>query len=180
MVKYLLLLFSITMFSQETEIQKYDVIKTLENIEIRYYPPVMKAKVSSNRNFSKLFQYISGNNENNEKIAMTAPVYMTQENGKNTMEFVLPSKYSKENAAMPNDKTIEVYNSKPGYYAAIQFGGYSNSEKVNKHYELLVEEIKKNKLSIIDKRPIALSYNSPYKVFNRRNEVLVEIRETQD
>ena len=64
---------------------------------------------------------------------MTAPVYMTQENGKNTMEFVLPSKYSKENAAMPNDKTIEVYNSKPGYYAAIQFGGYSNSEKVNKH-----------------------------------------------
>ena len=121
MVKYLLLLFSITMLSQETEIQKYDVIKTLENIEIRYYPPVMKAKVSSNRNFSKLFQYISGNNENNEKIAMTAPVYMTQENGKNTMEFVLPSKYSKENAAMPNDKTIEVYNSKPGYYAAIQF-----------------------------------------------------------
>jgi hypothetical protein len=45
---------------------------------------------------------------------------------------------------------------------------------------LLVEEIKKNKLSIIDKRPIALSYNSPYKVFNRRNEVLVEIRATQD
>jgi effector-binding domain-containing protein len=105
---------------------------------------------------------------------------MTQENGKNTMEFVLPSKYSKENAAMPNDKTIEVYNSKPGYYAAIQFGGYSNSEKINKHYKLLVEEIKKNKLSIIDKRPIALSYNSPYKVFNRRNEVLVEISATQD
>ena len=45
-------------------------------------PSAMKAKVSSNRNFSKLFQYISGNNEKNEKIAMTTPVYMTEQNGK--------------------------------------------------------------------------------------------------
>ena len=81
------------MFSQQNETQKYNVIETLENIEIRFYPPSMKAKVSSNRNFSKLFQYISGNNEKNEKIAMTTPVYMTEQKGKTTMEFVLPAKY---------------------------------------------------------------------------------------
>ena len=45
MIKYLLLLFSITMFSQETEIQKYDVIKTLENIEkMSLQPPASRHK----------------------------------------------------------------------------------------------------------------------------------------
>lgn len=175
MQKYILLLFSFIMFSQQNETQKYEVIETLGNIEIRFYPPSMKAKVSSNRNFSKLFQYISGNNEKNEKIAMTTPVYMTQKQGGNTMEFVLPAKYSKENTALPIDKDIQVYSSKPAYYAAIKFGGYSNSEKVKTHHKTLLEKIKENNLSIVSQQPIALSYNSPYKVFNRRNEVLVEI-----
>ena len=75
-------LFSLIMLSQQNETQKYDVVKSLENIEIRFYPASMKAKVSSNRNFSKLFKYISGNNDKNEKIAMTTPVYMTQKKGK--------------------------------------------------------------------------------------------------
>ena len=103
------------LFAQDTEIQNYEVIKNVEDFEIRFYPPSMKAKVTSDRNFAKLFRYISGNNVNNEKIAMTAPVYMTSKNGKNTMEFVLPSIYSEKNAVKPIDKDIEVYLSKPGY-----------------------------------------------------------------
>ncbi len=180
MPKYFLILFSFIMFSQENETQKYEVIKALDDIEIRYYPSAMKAKVSSNRNFSKLFQYISGNNEKNEKIAMTTPVYMTEQNGKSTMEFVLPSKYSKANAVLPKDKDIEVYSSIPAYYAAIRFGGYTNTEKIGKYHKILLEKIKINKLSTKNSRPIILSYNSPYKVFNRRNEVLVEINELDD
>ena len=74
---YLFFLFSITMFSQQTEIQQYKVINTIDNVELRYYPPSIKAKVTSKNNFSKLFKYISGNNSDNTKIAMTAPVYMT-------------------------------------------------------------------------------------------------------
>ncbi len=179
MQKYIFILLSFIMFSQQNETQKYNVIETLEDIEIRFYPPSMKAKVSSNRNFSKLFQYISGNNEKNEKIAMTTPVYMTEQKGKTTMEFVLPAKYSKDNAALPKDKDITVYSSKPGYYAAIRFGGYSNSDKVNTHHKKLLEKIKENNISIVSNKPIALSYNSPYKVFNRRNEVLVEINYTE-
>ena len=91
------------------------------------------------------------------------------------MEFVLPSKYSEGNAVLPKDKDILVYSSKPGYYAAIRFGGYSNIQKVNLNHKILLEKIKQNNLSIVSENPIALSYNSPYKVFNRRNEVLVEI-----
>ena len=91
------------------------------------------------------------------------------------MEFVLPSKYSLENIANPNDKNIEVYSSKPGYYAAITYGGYSNSEKVKKNHSSLLNKLKAENLKILNSQPVVLSYNSPYKVFNRRNEVLVEV-----
>ena len=176
MQKFLFLLFSITMFSQGYETQKYEVVKQLNDIEIRFYPPVMKAKVSAGSNFSRLFRYISGNNEKGEKISMTAPVQMTSNNNKTTMEFILPSKYNTKNYAKPIDENITVYNSKPGYYAAITYGGYSNEDKVLKHHKALLSKVKENKLEIIDDNPIVLSYNSPYKVFNRRNEVLIEVK----
>ena len=88
MVKYLFLLLSITMFSQGYETQKYEVIKQIEDIEIRFYPPSLMAKVDSGGGFSKLFQYISGKNDKNQKIAMTTPVHMTNENNKSTMVFL--------------------------------------------------------------------------------------------
>lgn len=175
MYKYLLLFLPLVMLSQKYETQKYNVIKTMDNFEIRYYPPTIKAKVSSSRNFSKLFQYISGNNEKKEKIAMTTPVYMSKKEEKITMEFVMPSKYSEKNMVQPNDKDIVVYRSTPGYYASIAFGGYASVKKVNHYYDLLLKKIKERKLKVLGKEPIALSYNSPYKVFNRRNEVLIEI-----
>ncbi|MDB3900950.1 heme-binding protein [Flavobacteriaceae bacterium] len=175
MIKYFLLLFSITMFSQGYETQKYEVVKQIENIEIRFYPPSLMAKVSSGGGFMKLFQYISGKNAKNEKMAMTTPVHMTNENNKSTMEFVLPSKYSLDNIATPNDKNIKIYNSKPGYYAAITYGGYSNSEKVKKNHSTLLNKLKAEDFKTLNDKPIILSYNSPYKFFSRRNEVLVEV-----
>jgi hypothetical protein len=53
------------------------------------------------------------------------------------MEFVLPSKYSERNAVLPKDKDVLVYISKPGYYAAIRFGGYSNIRKVNLNNKII-------------------------------------------
>ena len=91
------------------------------------------------------------------------------------MEFVLQSIYSEKNAVKPIEKDIEVYLSKPGYYAAMRFGGYSNSEKVKKHHDLLMKKLLENNLKPYKEQPVSLSYNSPYKVFNRRNEVLIRL-----
>jgi hypothetical protein len=107
------------MFSQGYETQKYEVVKKLNNIEVRFYPPVMKAKVSAGGNFSRLFKYISGNNEQGEKISMTTPVQMTNQDNVNTMEFILPSKYSEGNFAVPKDKNITVYSSSPGHFSQL-------------------------------------------------------------
>ena len=90
--------------------------------------------------------------------------------------LILPSKYSEGNFAIPKDKNITVYSSSHGHFAAITYGGYSNTEKVKKYYSLLLKKLRESDLEIINSKPVVLSYNSPYKVFNRRNEVLVEVK----
>ena len=107
-MKYLILfVLPLLIMSADYETQKYDVVLKENNFEIRYYPPAIKAKVlsenGSNKNFMKLFKYISGNNSNNEKIAMTTPVYLSNQNNTNAMEFVMPAKFNMENISKPND-----------------------------------------------------------------------------
>ena len=79
-------------FSQPYESHKYETLYSQDNFEVRKYEPVLKAKTysdkGSNNNFGKLFRYISGYNEKNQKISMTTPVYMKQESEKSMMEFV--------------------------------------------------------------------------------------------
>jgi len=89
------------------------------------------------------------------------------------MAFVLPTQY-KDTAPEPKGEGVEVYQSKAGYFAAIRYGGYSNSEKVKQYTQQL-----KKVLALAEKKIIGqafvLSYDAPYKFYNRRNEILLEI-----
>ena len=100
-------------------------------------------KANTGNPFSTLFRYISGDNQNNEKIEMTTPVYMYQEDGTSAMEFVLPNKYMEKDAPTPSAANVKIYESKPGYYAAVRYGGYSNASKVKIHTDRLMKEIQK-------------------------------------
>ena len=77
-MRYLILTLFMFFSANKYETQKYNVIVSDNDFEIRYYPKALKAKVSStknsNGNFYKLFKFISGNNENGDKIQMTTPV----------------------------------------------------------------------------------------------------------
>jgi hypothetical protein len=48
-------------------------------------------------------------------------------------------------------------------------------KKLKKNHYNLLNKLKTESFKVLNDMPIVLSYNSPYKVFNRRNEVLVEI-----
>ena len=106
------LFISVILMAQSYQTQPYEVVSTIDQIEIRYYPPAMKVQVestsSNNRNFNALFQYISGNNDK-EKIAMTTPVYMENKKGSQTMAFVLPAQYTNA-APQPKGDGVEVFN----------------------------------------------------------------------
>ena len=164
--------------TKKYETQKYDLILSEKDFEIRFYHSSLKAKVVSNRNsngnFYKLFQFISGNNSKGEKIAMTTPVYMKNSESLNTMEFVLPSSYNISTISEPNDKTIEIYESEEKFYACIRYGGYSNARKFNLHSKKLIEKLSELNIKTVGS-VFFVSYDSPYKIINRRNEVMIEI-----
>lgn len=158
--------------AQDTEIQPYEVIKAIDSVEIRFYPSATLVQTSGGNNFGKLFRYISGSNESEEKIAMTAPVYMNED--KSEMAFVMPLDVHQKGAPEPMGKNVSLRITEPRYVAAIRYGGYTNASKEATHTKRLMKALEDN--SIEAKGAVEfLGYDSPYKFYNRRNEVMVEI-----
>ena len=158
--------------AQNTEIQPYEVIKAIDSVEIRFYPSATLVQTSGGNNFGKLFHYISGSNESEEKIAMTAPVYMNED--KSEMAFVMPLDVHQRGAPEPMGKNVSLRITEPRYVAAIRYGGYTNASKEATHTKRLMKALEDN--SIEAKGAVEfLGYDSPYKFYNRRNEVMVEI-----
>ena len=97
-------------FSQSYESHKYETLFSEENFEVRNYEPVFKSKKLIRKKVlmiilvSFLDIYLV-TMKKNQKISMTTPVYMKQENEKSMMEFVLPSKFSLENVSQPLSKS---------------------------------------------------------------------------
>ena len=158
--------------AQNTEIQPYEVIKAIDSVEIRFYPSATLVQTSGGNNFGKLFRYISGSNESEEKIAMTAPVYMNED--KSEMAFVMPLDVHQRGAPKPMGKNVSLRITEPRYVAAIRYGGYTNASKEATHTKRIMKALEDN--SIEAKGAVEfLGYDSPYKFYNRRNEVMVEI-----
>ena len=107
---------------------------------------------------------------------MTAPVHMHQNNleKSSTMSFVMPSEYNMDELSKPNDERIEITKSVTKRYAAISYTGYNNSEKFNKYKSELKNKLNEENILIVG-NPIYLGYDPPYKFWNRKNEVLIEI-----
>ena len=180
LVKKIFLFFvSIHFFSKMTsqyETQNYNIIKIVDKAEIRYYPSVMTIKSNRKNGFVNLFGYISGKNGKNKKIDMTTPVYLKKEDNIEVMEFILPRSYNNKNTPMSLSSEVLVYESNPDYYLALKFGGYAFQSIVNKTSRELKIIANENNIQIVGE-PILLVYNSPYKIFNRRNEILYKISE---
>jgi hypothetical protein len=172
-----------TMATSKTETQQYKVIRTENEFEIRYYPSVVLAKISSTSNsyldlgysgFGKLAKYIFGGNSDNKKIAMTSPVHMDIGDTVSTMAFVMPSSLKKEDMPIPDNSEILIQTSESEYVAAFQFGGFANNYNINKNKAILEKLLQEREISYYGNFRF-LGYNPPYQIFDRRNEVIVAI-----
>ena len=156
----------------------YEVVKKNKVYEIRKYSDRLAIETDmSNQgsSFRKLFNYISGNNEDNEEIKMTTPVTQVEKKGNMTMQFYLPSRFNKENIPSPSNPDVKILNIKGGYYAAIIYSGRTSDKNFIKHKSILENELKKDDMSILSP-PIKATYNGPFTLpMNRRNEVMFEI-----
>ncbi|MDA7783771.1 heme-binding protein [Candidatus Pelagibacter sp.] len=156
----------------------YEVVKKNEIYEIRKYSDrlAIETEISNQGNsFRKLFNYISGNNEDNEEIKMTTPVTQVEKKGNMTMQFYLPSRFNKENIPSPSNPDVKILNIKGGYYAAIIYSGRTSDKNFIKYKSILENELKKDDMSILSP-PIKATYDGPFTLpMNRRNEVMFEI-----
>ena len=168
----------ITSNSVAYEEAKYEVIKINKIYEIRKYSDRLAIEaVISNQgsSFRKLFNYISGNNENKEEISMTTPVTQIEKKGSMTMQFYLPSKFNKDNTPSPSNSDVKILNIKGGYYAVIKYSGRGSDKNFIKHKDILKNELKKNDILILSS-PIKATYDKPFTLpMLRRNEVMFKI-----
>ena len=107
-----------------------------------------------------------------DKIAMTAPVISDAD----TMSFVLPASYQREDVPEPVDSRIIIQEVPPRELAVIRFSGRASARDVAEVRERLLTTLDAEKIPVAG-RPFLMRYNAPYTPgFLRRNEVGVEIK----
>ena len=175
----LVLTFILTLSSQlmAYEETNYEVVKENKIYEIRKYPNRLVIETNSvqGNGFRKLFNYISGNNKENEEIKMTVPVTQEIKNENMTMQFYLPSKFNKNNAPKPVDSEVKILTIEGGYYAVIEYSGRSSDKNFLKNKDILEKALKQDNLLVLSP-PIRASYNSPFTLpILKRNEVMYKV-----
>ena len=179
----------------------YEVIQSVQNIEIRQYEPMIIAEVEVDGKredaigdgFRLLADYIFGNNTVQQVISMTAPVQQKenqniattapvqqQSTGKSwRMSFVMPSKYSMDTLPVPNNNRVRLKGILAKKFVVIEFSGTNSNENVTVHENQLMNYIEENQIKINDSPKYAF-YNPPWSLpFLRRNEVMIEINQQQ-
>jgi hypothetical protein len=182
---------------------EYTVVTKEGDFEIRDYKPHVLAETivegefdkAGNKAFSRLFQYISGNNAARDKVAMTAPVSqeakgekisMTapvgqQQAGKRwTVSFMMPASYTLETLPRPLDPKVTLRLVPARTLAAVRYSGFWSEEGYLQNKAALESWIEKRGQTPIGE-PIWARYNAPFSLwFMRRNEVLIEIAPAAD
>ncbi|MDB4851567.1 heme-binding protein [Flavobacteriaceae bacterium] len=164
------------------ETYAFTIIDSYETIEIRQYEaslftsvqmPSNNYRKTSSKGFSVLAGYIFGGNDKEEKIAMTSPVTMSLKDS-TTMMFLVPKKYTRDNLPVPNDSSIEFKDVPEKKVAAISFGGWANDSKIASFKKKLIDVLESKGIQYTDNFYF-LGYNAPMEVFNRKNEIIVEL-----
>jgi hypothetical protein len=117
--------------------------------------------------------------QESEKIAMTAPV-ITADSGSGSkkesiMQFVLPAKYTLENAPKPKDPRVSIKELPARKLGVIKFSGNATEELTAQKEKQLREALEKAGLKIIG-TPTLARYNPPFILnFLKTNEVFLPV-----
>jgi len=182
---------------------KYTVVLKEHSLEVREYEPHIIAETivdgefgnAGNKAFSRLFNYISGNNNSRQKIEMTAPVVqgagsekidMTspvgqqEADGSWAVSFMMPAFYSLETLPEPKDPKVILRQVPARHIAAVRYSGFWSEKGYMRNRDKLEAWIKENRFSVVGE-PIWARYNPPFMPwFLRRNEILVPIANPSD
>lgn len=155
------------------ETAPYTVVRQDGAFEIREYPELKIATTplsAENESFMRLFRYIGGSNEKQEKIAMTTPVFMVD--GK--MAFVMPPK-GQLTPSKPSSEKVTMESFQSRRVAVYRYSGSRGPAGEAQALEKLRAWMGRNHLVAAGK-PFSAYYDPPWTPgFLRRNEVLVSL-----
>ncbi len=164
-----------------TETPDYQVVEKEGNFEIRDYPQLktvttpMGGEKNDDRSFKKLFGFITGANEREENISMTAPVLIDREAPETSMSFILPKETAEKGAPEPERSDVKLATRSAGRFAAIRFEGKGTREEEDAAEQKLRSWIKERGLTVTGE-PVVAYYDPPWTPAGlRRNEVLIPV-----
>ncbi len=180
---FLVLAQFICSFGWSIETLSYRLVSEVEGVEIRSYSEHLLATVNTESGFNRagysafgdLFDYISGNNQDKQKIAMTAPVIQSPTEKGWAVSFVMPEMLLSRGMPEPQSNQVIQEKIESRLMAAVQYSGSWRESKFLKHKDILVKTIKKTDYRICG--PILWArYNPPFSLpFMRRNEVIAQV-----
>ena len=173
------------------ETASYRVIQSDGAFQLREYPTLQWVETSmattsgdSDGSFGRLFRFITGGNQAQQKIAMTTPVYMTSTattSGNSTqrvMAFVMPKDMVAAAVPAPSDASVRRREVAAGRFAVRRFSGGRSSEREAEFLRELQGWMAARGLSVADPTPIYGYFDPPWtpSIF-RRNEVMLRVME---
>jgi DNA gyrase inhibitor GyrI len=163
-----------------TETPEYKVIRKIGEVEIRDYPALTVATApmgegEMNGSFGKLFRYITGTNEQSQKISMTSPVLIDNSGEQRTMSFIVPKDIAEKGAPKPTGESVSLGKVAAARYAVLRFGGGRSADNEKKAIEKLQAWLESQNIPSKG-QPMFAYYDPPWTpTFMRRNEVMLRI-----
>ncbi|MBX9656737.1 heme-binding protein [bacterium] len=166
------------------ESAEYTVVEAESPFEVREYPDLMMATTSmpplakeEDGSFMRLFGYISGDNSDKQKIAMTTPVFMESNSQAEPgqMGFVLPKEVAERHVPEPSGQNVKLRKRDGGRFAVIVFTGQINASAIAAAESRLRAWMKERGLTGEARAELA-GYDPPWTPGPlRRNEVLIRL-----
>ena len=178
-------LLSCSSLTHAIESLAFDVVESTNDIEVRRYAPHMLATVrvaadfdeAGSEAFRPLFDFISGDNASEEKIAMTAPVIQQAgaEDGQWLISFVMPSDFDRESLPVPSSDVVNVSEQPPMLMAALQYRGGWSQSRYRQHEAKLMDAMSELSLKACGESRWA-RHDPPFMPwFMRKNEILIPL-----
>ncbi len=154
------------------------------DFELRDYPELAVAEVTTTgerwdavrSGFGPLAGYIFAKEREGDKIAMTAPVTQTRQDGGDwVVRFIMPSQYTLDTLPRPAGSTVRLDTLPPRRMASVKFSGVATDELIAEQETRLLAWMTARDLAPAG-TPTYAYYNDPFTPgFLRRNEVLVPV-----
>ncbi len=158
----------------------YTVLLKEGSFEIRRYNKMIVAistetDLRGYSGFNEAFNYISGDNSQRKKIAMTSPVINDLSEKHFTTAFVMPKEYQLNDLPSPASQSLNIKEISERTVAAVTFSGNISQSKIEEKKVELLKWLSMKGFLAVGSLELA-RYNPPFiPGFMKRNDLIVEV-----